>query len=221
MKVQLFAKCRDAAKASEIKVDYIDGETIAEFKQRVVGEVLGEPTWVRSIVVAVNNQVLDADETFLETDELALIPPVSGGATKREVLTDSIIDMNKLLVEVQKPENGAVVLFLGVVRNHHEGKKVDYLEYEAYPSMAEAKLNEIIDEINAKWSDVDIALIHRTGELKVGEVSIAIAAGSPHRAEAFEAARHAIERVKVTVPIWKKEFSPDGVSWVEGAVLES
>ncbi len=111
---------------------------------------------------------------------------------------------------------GALCVFHGVVRDHSRGKRVSHLEYEAYPPMAEKVLAQIGEEIAQRWPGTRVAITHRVGRLVVGETSVVIAVSSPHRAEAFEACRYAIEELKVRVPIWKKEFAEDGEYWVEG-----
>lgn len=129
-------------------------------------------------------------------------------------LTDVPIDANALVKQVMRPSDGAYVLFEGVVRNHHEGKAVESIFYDAYRPMAEKEIASIVGEIEAQYPEVALALLHRLGHLVVGDASIAIAASSPHRAEAFAACRLAIDRIKETVPIWKKERGPDGEEWV-------
>lgn len=129
-------------------------------------------------------------------------------------LTDDPIDPQSLVRSVVRPSDGAYVLFEGVVRNHHEGKAVQSIFYDAYRPMAEKEMERIVREIAALYPDVALAVVHRLGQLVVGDSSIAIVAASPHRAEAFEACRMMIDRIKETVPIWKKERGPGGEEWV-------
>ena len=129
-------------------------------------------------------------------------------------LTDDPIDPRALVERVMRPSDGAYVLFEGVVRNHHEGKEVESIFYDAYRPMAEKEIDAIVREIAARYPDAALAVVHRLGHLVVGDSSIAIVASSPHRAEAFEACRMMIDRIKETVPIWKKERGPDGEEWV-------
>ena len=129
-------------------------------------------------------------------------------------LTDDAIDCVALVTRVMRPSDGAYVLFEGVVRNHHEGRVVESIFYDAYRPMAEKEIAAIVDDVRRQWPDVAVDCIHRLGHLIVGETSIAIACVSPHRAEAFEACRAMIDRIKQTVPIWKKERTPDGEEWV-------
>ena len=133
-------------------------------------------------------------------------------------ITEEEIDPRQLGARVLEPRDGAVVTFAGVVRDHSGSRRTVYLEYEAYRGMAEAKMAEIVGEAMARWPVGDAAIVHRVGHLEVGEVSVLIAVASPHRAEAFEACRYIIDRVKEVVPIWKKEVAADGSEWVEGPV---
>jgi molybdopterin synthase catalytic subunit len=129
-------------------------------------------------------------------------------------LTDGPIDTAALIRRVMRPSDGAYVLFDGVVRDHHEGHAVESILYEAYRPMAEKEIDKIVTNTAHQYPDVAIAVLHRLGNLRVGESSIAIVCASPHRAEAFAACRMLIDRIKETVPIWKKERGPDGEEWV-------
>jgi molybdopterin synthase catalytic subunit len=129
-------------------------------------------------------------------------------------LTDAVIDAQALVRSVMRHSDGAYVLFEGVVRNHHEGKAVESIFYDAYRPMAEKEMEKIVRDLEAQFPDVSLAVLHRLGRLVVGESSIAIVACSPHRAEAFAACRMMIDRIKETVPIWKKERGPSGEEWV-------
>ncbi len=131
-------------------------------------------------------------------------------------LTDGVIDPRRIEAAVERPEAGAICTFQGVVRDHNLGRRVTYLEYEAYPEMALAAMRAIAGEVAERWSEARCAMAHRTGRLEIGEASVVIAVSSPHRAEAFEACRWAIDRLKERVPIWKKEVFEGGEAWVEG-----
>lgn len=127
-------------------------------------------------------------------------------------LTRETLDLSSLLGAQDR--DGAVCLFVGVVRDHNAGRRVRYLEYEAYEEMALAQLAEIEDEVRRRWPVSEVRLEHRLGRLEIGEASVAVAVSSPHRAEAFAACRHVIERLKEDAPIWKREHGDDGVTWV-------
>jgi molybdopterin synthase catalytic subunit len=129
-------------------------------------------------------------------------------------LTEAPIDAAALVQRVLRPSDGAYVLFEGVVRNHHEGHAVESILYEAYRPMAEKEIDKIVTNTRDQYPDVAIAVVHRLGLLRVGDSSIAIVCASPHRGESFAACRVLIDRIKETVPIWKKERGPDGEEWV-------
>jgi molybdopterin synthase catalytic subunit len=131
-------------------------------------------------------------------------------------ITGEEIELGDVIRAVEAGDAGAIVHFLGVVRNNTEGREVSYLEYEAYPPMAEKKMAEIAQEIHEKWGLDRVAMIHRVGRLEIGEVSVAVAVASPHRKEAFEACHYAMNRLKQIVPIWKREVWVDGEEeWVK------
>ncbi len=129
-------------------------------------------------------------------------------------LTDSPIDSAALARSVLRPSDGAAIVFDGVVRNHHDGKQVESIFYDAYRAMAEKEIEKVIRAVEQEFPAVAIAVLHRLGELRVGDVSISIVCTSPHRAEAYEASRAVIDRIKKSVPIWKKERGPNGEEWV-------
>lgn len=129
-------------------------------------------------------------------------------------LTDSVIDTTALRASVMRPSDGACIVFEGVVRNHHEGREVESIFYEAYRSMAEKEIERVVGSVRTDFPEVAVGVIHRLGHLDVGDVSIAIACSAPHRAEAYDASRAVIDRIKQTVPIWKKERGPGGEEWV-------
>ena len=129
-------------------------------------------------------------------------------------LTDAAIDASSLRAAVMRPSDGACIVFEGVVRNHHDGRQVESIFYDAYRSMAEKEIGKVVDSVQHDFPGVAVGVVHRLGHLVVGDVSIAIVCSAPHRAEAYEASRAVIDRVKETVPIWKKERGPDGEEWV-------
>jgi molybdopterin synthase catalytic subunit len=171
----------------------------------------------RAVMLMVNQEYAPATQPLTDGDELALIPPVSGGATERPPLfrvTADPLDAREVEAAVADPAAGAVVTFTGAVRDHARGQVVTALDYEAYAPAAEKMLARIGDEIRERWGIERVAIIHRTGLLRVGEASVVIAVASPHRGEAFAACQYAIERLKEIVPIWKKEFYADGAAWI-------
>ncbi|MHB0868180.1 MAG: molybdenum cofactor biosynthesis protein MoaE [Chloroflexota bacterium] len=164
---------------------------------------------------AVNGQYVDPGSPLRDGDELVFIPPVSGGAGGSMFdVTDKPIDVNRVVEAVRHDEDGAVVTFVGVVRDENRGKRVLYLEYEAYPEMATGKMREIGEEIADRWGLHHVAIVHRVGRMGVGEASVVIAVAAPHRDVAFEACRYAIDHLKEAVPVWKKEAYTDGEVWL-------
>jgi len=165
--------------------------------------------------IAVNQDFCPDDHELADGDELALIPPVAGGADARHVqLLASPLSIDRCVAAVSGPGMGGIVTFIGMVRRDSRGTLVDHLEYEAYGAMATREMTRLCDEIEAEIAGTRLAVEHRTGRLEIGEVAVAIAAAAPHRAEAFAACRAMIDRLKQRVPIWKKEVGDDGAEWV-------
>ena len=165
--------------------------------------------------VAVNQDFAPDDLALRDNDELALIPPVAGGADARHVLLSAEpLSLDRCLAAVAGPGMGGIVTFTGMVRRHSRGVTVERLEYEAYGSMAQREMTRLCDEIEAELPGTRLAVEHRTGTLQIGDLAVVIAAAAPHRAEAFTACRAMIDRLKDRVPIWKKEISDDGTEWV-------
>jgi molybdopterin synthase catalytic subunit len=131
-------------------------------------------------------------------------------------LTREPLDRNALIAAVSHASVGGIAIFEGVVRDHARGKQIRYLEYDAYPEMAEQQIRVIVDEVQKRWGVEHVAVAHRFGRLEIGEASVIIVVATPHRAEAFEACRYIIDTLKTTVPIWKKEVATNGEEWVEG-----
>ena len=171
-----------------------------------------------NLMYAVNAEYVSPDHPVRDGDELALIPPVSGGSDLFEITSQSL-DPQRLVEAVRRDESGAVTLFYGVVRNNNLGRRVLYLEYDAYPEMATKMMREIAEEIKTRWPVTAIAIQHRTGRLEIGETSLLVAVSAPHRKEAFEACHALVDRFKEVVPIWKKEVWEGGEEWIEGEAI--
>jgi len=176
-----------------------------------------------SILFARNREFATPETAVTDNDEIAFLPPVSGGTvnvdSRREhvfEITRDVIDSQELARRIVRGEDGAVVVFEGVVRNNTKGRSTKYLEYECYEPMALAGIERIGREIAGQFALGHVAIVHRLGRLEIGEASVAIVVTAPHRRPAFEAALLAIDRLKREVPIWKKEFFEDGDVWVEG-----
>jgi molybdopterin synthase catalytic subunit len=203
---------RELAGRQVLDVEVDSGTTVSQIASRMEVEFPSLRGFSDTVLVAVNQEYVDPDTELKEGDEVAFIPPVSGGSSF--AITEDVIRPELVESSVHRESHGALATFLGVVRDHNEGRRVLYLEYEAYPEMAEGKMRQIGEEIQERWPDVQLAIVHRVGRLEIGEISVAIVAASPHRAEAFAACREAIERLKAEVPIWKKEFFEDGSVWI-------
>ena len=215
MKLQVlyFAVVREHTRASSEQVDLDDRSTVRHLVDRLI-ELHPSLAGLRpAIKVAVNQEFRGDDEVLRDGDEVALIPPVSGGAGLYRLNDDPLV-LDEVIRAVSGPEQGGVVTFTGVVRAQSRGKTIVRLEYDAYRPMATRKLAEIGEQIARELPGVRVAIIHRLGVLAVGELAVVIAVSAPHRAAAFDGCRLAIDRLKESVPIWKKEVASDGESWV-------
>ena len=215
--VRLFAAYREAAGVGQLRLDLPAGATVREAiaELRRMHPRVSE---IRQLVIAKNREYVGLDEAIGDGDELALIPPVSGGAVSaigRIVVSAAPLSVDAAIDAVRGPDAGGIVVFLGTVRNASRGKAVRHLEYEAYAEMAEAKMREIAAALEAVHAPLRLALHHRVGDLAIGEIAVVIVAAAPHREAAFAAARAAIEELKRVVPIWKKEYTDDGAVWIE------
>ena len=164
--------------------------------------------------MAVNREFQDHQYELRDGDEVALIPPVSGGVSSIEI-TRERLDPEAITSQVRCPSNGAVLTFLGTTRAQTGDRTVHHLEYEAYEPMARDKLAEIAAEIRNRWDVEDVAIAHRLGRLEIEDISLVVAVASPHRKDAFEACQYSVDRIKEVVPIWKKEYFDGGEVWVE------
>jgi molybdopterin synthase catalytic subunit len=165
--------------------------------------------------VAVNQEMVAEGPVLHDGDEIALIPPVAGGAAmRRAVVLDEPLSLDRVVAAVREEEAGGVVTFTGMVRRISHGARIERLEYEAYRPMAEKVMRELCDEIEREIAGARLAVEHRVGVLAVGDTAVVIAAAAPHRAEAFTACRAMIDRLKDRVPIWKKEVGESGEVWV-------
>jgi len=216
-KVRLFARLADLAGARETELELGEGLSVAEAFDALCRRFPEMADLAGSLMYAVNAEYVSPDHPLRAGDELALIPPVSGGGSEGLFeVTSEPLDPERLITHVRRDESGAVAVFLGVVRDNSMGRRVLYLEYDAYPEMATRVMRLIAEEAMARWPITDIAMQHRTGRLEIGEASLLIAVSSPHRREAFEACHHLVDRFKEVVPIWKKEVWEDGEVWIEG-----
>ena len=215
--VKLFARFREAAGVAKTELEMDAGATVDDLLTRLHARYPRLSDVQTFIIISVNQQFMPADSQLHHGDEVAIFPPVSGGADSFRVTSDTV-SVDEVTGAVTHPHVGAVATFVGVVRNVSDGKEVSYLEYEAYQDMAVVKMGQVADEARASWPGiVDVAIVQRVGHLEVGEVAAVIAVSSAHRNDGcFEACRYAIDRLKQVVPIWKKEVGPTGETWVEG-----
>lgn len=225
VKVLLFAMFREQAGTHRLELALPAGATVGEAKAALEAQY---PLKLSGGMAAVNEQMAQAGDVLKEGDELAFLPPVSGGAFSPSVVGQGseVSDSFGLTYEplITQPfidwasddPYGAVIAFLGTTRSPNKGLEVVWLEYEAYADMAEKTLGQIIAEMRERWVLGRVALWHRLGRVNPKEGSILIVVSAPHRPEAYEANRYAIERVKQILPVWKKEFLSDGSHWVEG-----
>jgi molybdopterin synthase catalytic subunit len=215
MKVQVlyFAVVRERLKLDQEAIDLPAGTRadglLTELERLHPGLAAVRPI----LKVAVNEEMASGDRELHEGDVVALIPPVAGGAGLFRI-SDAPLDLDEVVRAVSCPEHGGIVTFTGVVRDHNRGKKIVRLEYEAYRPMAERELAVIGAQLVVEHPGARVAIVHRVGVLAVGDAAVVIAVSTPHRAEAFEVCKKAIDRLKESVPIWKKEIASDGEEWI-------
>ena len=212
--IRYFAMIREIVGRSRERRTVAEGATAGGLFDALVAE---HPRLERlkPVVLPMVNQVyVPIDHPLRDGDEVAFIPPVSGGEPKRFRIQSEPLDPRDIEALVANPGAGAMATFIGTVRDHGRGKSVTHLDYEAYAPAAELTLAQIGDEIRERWGVEHVAIAHRVGSLAVGEASVVISVASPHRDAAFEACRYAIERIKEIVPIWKKEHYADGAAWL-------
>jgi MoaE-MoaD fusion protein len=203
--VRLFAGLREQAGVGERELDLPAGSRLAD-----VWAPLGLGDEPEGLLYAVNKDYATGDRLLADGDEVALIPPVSGGAFR---LTPGPIDLGAVVAEVADERAGAVATFLGTTRIESRGRTVDHLEYEAYEGMAEKVMAEIAEALSARYDLCRVAITHRIGRVGIGETSVAIAVSAPHREHALAACKEAIDTLKVDVPLWKKEVYDTGETW--------
>jgi len=215
VKILYFAGLRERRGVSAETLDLPAGADVAMALAMIAKQNPGVAPLLPRAQVAVNQAIVAATTPLGEGDELALIPPVSGGATNRIAVRDVPLSLDEVIAVVLSGERGGLVTFSGLVRRKGRIPDVVRLEYEAYRSMAERVLAEIADEIEGELPGTCVAIHHRVGSLAVGEAAVVVAAAAPHRAEAFTACRAAIDRLKSRAPIWKKEIGAGGAEWIE------
>ena len=215
LKIQYFAAARELRGLAEEVLDWPSTSAharavFAHLCQRhpALGAYAGR------MALAVNDELLIADRLLAPGDTLAILPPVAGGDGPLCALRDSPLSVDEALSAVEHAGAGGLCVFIGVVRDHADGKTVEQLDYEAHPTLALQQMAAVVSEVQTELPGTRIAALHRIGSLQVGDRAVVIAASAAHRAEAFAACRKTIDRIKARVAIWKKEFGPDVVHWV-------
>ncbi len=204
--VRLFAGLRERAGISARELDLPAGATVADVWPRL--DLDEEPA---GLLYAVNQRYADRGTELTDGDEVALIPPVSGGGFR---LSAEPLSLDAVVGEVGDDEAGAIATFVGTTRVRSRGRRVVHLEYEAYEGMAEKVMATLADELQRQYDLCGVAIHHRIGRVAIGEASVVIAVSAPHRQEALAACRDAIDRLKVEVPLWKKEVYEGGEEWI-------
>jgi molybdopterin synthase catalytic subunit len=204
VRVRLFAALRERAGWSERELEGV--ARVAD-----VWPALGLGDEPPGLLYAVNREYAPPEQELADGDEVALIPPVSGGAFR---LSDAPLSLDAVVDEVRSDEAGAIATFTGTTRVHSRGRTVTHLEYEAYQGMAEDVMAQIADELKRRYDLCDVAIHHRVGRVGIGETSVVIAVSAPHRQHALAACKDAIDSLKETVPLWKKEVYEGGEEWV-------
>jgi molybdopterin synthase catalytic subunit len=216
VRVLFFGVLKDLVGRTGESLELPDGAVVREVLSHYLSEVPRMREALASIAVAVNQEYAGAETVLRSDDEVALLPPVSGGSGKAASIVRDAIDTQGVLARIKRGEDGAAVVFEGVVRNQTRGRRTLYLEYEAYEEMALDQMEGLAEQALKQFQVREVRLVHRLGRLEIGETSVLIVVGSAHRAAAFDACRWLIDTLKRTVPIWKKEFFEDGAVWADG-----
>jgi molybdopterin converting factor subunit 1 len=218
VRVRFFARLRELAGAETEALQVSSGSSLQDVYDALRQQHPALPDR-NSVRAARNQEFADWLATVTDGDEVAFIPPVSGGTHKVGILfelTTDPLDARRIEAAVAHAGAGAICTFTGIVRDNSRGHPVTELEYEAYAEMATAEMRKIGDEIAQQWPEARVAMAHRTGRLQIGDASVVVSVSCPHRAEAIAACKWGIDRLKESVPIWKKEHAADGTYWIEG-----
>jgi molybdopterin converting factor subunit 1 len=226
VRVLFFGRLKDIVGRAEDQAELSEGARVEDLFERYGKSFPELANFRTSVVASVNQEFVEWRVPLSTGDEVAFLPPVSGGAIPVGsaveenlcALVRTTIETAEIVAKLKGPPDGAVVVFEGIVRNHSAGRSTLYLEYEAYEAMAVAKMREIGAGMFEKFAIQRYAMIHRLGRLEIGETSVLIVVCSAHRAAAFDACRFGIDTLKRNVPIWKKEFFRDGAVWAEGEI---
>jgi molybdopterin synthase catalytic subunit len=223
IRVLLFGMLKDIVGRQEDSLELETGARLASVVSYYGSRFPGFHALSGSIACSLNEEYASSSDLLKDGDEVALLPPVSGGKTGVDhlqtqhcAIVRGPIPASEILAAIKAGEDGAVTSFEGIVRNHSRGRRALYLDYEAYESMAVKELERLCLAALERFSARDVRIVHRLGRLEIGETSVLIAVASAHRAAAFDACRWLIDTLKKTVPIWKKEYFADGAVWADG-----
>jgi len=217
--VQYFAAARELCGTGEECIELAQAITGRELLVRLAERHVRLAPLVHRMRLAINGELADDGSQVRPGDEVAVLPPVAGGSAARPAISCAISDqplsVDRAIEAVAHEGAGGITVFIGTVRDHADGKAVARLDYEAHVALAEKELQRVLEEVHAADPTTRLCAVHRIGELRVTDLAIVVAASAPHRAEAFAACREAIEQIKKRVPVWKKEWTPEGAaSWV-------
>jgi molybdopterin synthase catalytic subunit len=233
VRVLFFGVLKDVAGTPGERVTLPEGAGLSDLLAHYEERLPQLKRWRASMAISVNQEYAGPDAALHAGDEVALLPPVSGGKsspseqprdlkssnslrTEHSAIVREPIETKTVVDAIKRPEDGAAAIFEGIVRNNTRGRQTVYLDYEAYEEMALKQLENLAQEALGKFAIRDVALVHRLGRLEIGETSVLIAVASAHRGAAFEACRWLIDTLKKMVPIWKKEYFVDGAIWADG-----
>lgn len=216
VRVLVFGVLKEVCPEASAALELPEGARVQDLLEQFRATFYGRDALWASLAVAVNREYVSVEHELHDSDEVALLPPVSGGAGGKVALTRERIDADELVNGLKHGDDGAVVVFDGIVRNNSRGRGTLYLDYEAYEEMALEQMRALTAKAAEDFAIRDIVLVHRLGRLEIGETSVLIAVASAHRPAAFDACRWLIDTLKKTVPIWKKEHFADGVVWADG-----
>ena len=220
LRVLFFGMLKDLVGQSSATLDLPESATVGDLLAHFASQLPQLKDSLSSLAVAVNQQYAGTETELKSGDEVALLPPVSGGGgeanPQHSKLIREPIDAARELANLKRGDDGAAVVFEGVVRNQTRGRKTLYLDYEAYEEMARQQMESLAEQALKQFQIRDVSLVHRLGRLEIGEASVLIVVASAHRAAAFDACRWLIDTLKRTVPIWKKEHFEDGAVWADG-----
>jgi len=215
IRVLFFGMLKEFAGRRDDSVTLPDNATMADLLIHIERQVPRLKEVMPSVAISVNEEYAGPKSKLNDGDEVAFLPPVSGGVDRCAIVREPI-HTQQILDQIKRPEDGATVVFEGIVRNNTRGRRTLYLDYEAYESMALKQMQALADQSSINFKIRGAVIIHRVGKMEIGETSVLIVVASAHRAAAFDACRWLIDTLKRTVPIWKKEYFEDGAVWADG-----